>query len=211
METIVEVKDYRAFLQEIVRRFGHGYQLYSLTIYPLKKKDKWLQIDQKILSKYPILGLSKYQRARRKRAGKLNAMMIRYNRYMLIQITLGKDDINITQEETFVDINRQKLILSNLYGSLSFRVGKKNNKITVWFAKDYWRDLKSHWAEKASKATPEAVREEWQKMDQACPSWAGVTHQKVILRTLITSTFKKRGIKGLELEISPLKSTKVWS
>jgi len=210
METTVEVKNYKAFLQELVRRFSHGYHYYSLTIYPEKKREKWQSIDQKILSKYPLLTLSKYQRTRRKRAGKLNAMMIRYDRYMLLQATSGKDDIGLKTKETLENIRKKSLILNNLYGTLCFRVGKKEKGYTVYFEKAYWRDLKAYWSEKASKATPEAVREEWQKMDQACPSWAGVASQKVRLRKLILEKCKKRGIKGLNLEISPLKPVKVW-
>ncbi len=211
METIVEVKDYKAFLQEIVRRFSHGYYFYSLTIYPEKKRDKWQKIDEKLIEKYPILSLSKYQRARRKRASLLNARIIRYGQFMLLQATSGKDDIGLKTEEAFEDIRKKSLVLSNLYGTLSFRIGKKEKGYTVYFEKAYWRDIKSYWAEKALKADIKQIEQEWKKMDQACPSWAGVVSQKVILRKLILEKCKKRGIKSPNLEISPLKSIKVWN
>ena len=207
----VEVKNYRAFLQEVVRRFSHGYYLYALTIYPEKKRDKWHKIDEKLLKKYPILSLSKYQRARRKRASRLNARMLRYGPWMILQASGGKDDSGITAKENFVDIRKQKLILANIYGNLSFRIGMKDGKFTVWLAKDFWRVLKAYWAEKASKEAPAELVKEWQKMDRACPSWAGVASQKVYLRKLILKKLRKRGIKGIIFEISPLKSIKVWN
>jgi len=211
METNVEVLNYKVFLQELVRRFSYGYYLYGLTYYPEKKKDKWLKIDEKLLQKYSIFTLSKYQRARRKRAGLINGRILRYKKWMVIQVTLGQDDVQIIKEENLVDIRKKTLILKNLYGTLSFRIGIKEKGFTVYLEKECWRDLKAYWHEKAAKATPIELIQEWKKFDQACPSWTGITSQKISLRKEVIERLKKRGIKNLNLDISPLKSLKVWN
>lgn len=206
----VEVLDHRIFLQELVRRFGFGYLSYSLTLYPLKKEAKWQKIDEKLVNKYPILGLNKYQRARRKRQGLLNGMVLRYRQFLVIQVTKGKDDLGIKVEERFRDLRDTRLVLPDLYRDLSFRIGWKNNqKITVFIEKGRWREIKAYWFEKAAKATRASIENEWREFDRLAPSWSGIYGQKVILRQLIRDRAQKRGLKDLKLEISLLRARKV--
>jgi hypothetical protein len=201
--------DYRGFLQELVRRFAVGYVNYSLTIYPEKKKDTWGRIDQKILSKYPIFTVSKYSRARRKKCHRLNAMMLRYDRFMVLQASKGTDETDILREERFEDIGRQYLNLQNLHGTLSFRIGRKEGRFTVFLCKDYVRELEAYYTEAAVKSALPGLQAEFAGFNRTVPSWSGIYVQKKRLQRLIVQHARRSGSKWSrdDFPISRMKKT----
>lgn len=95
---------------------SRGYFYHCVIYLPQKKTDKFLQIDQKLISKYAA-DKSKYQRARQKNKKIANFYYLRWENIAIIMHTLGSLD-GLEYDDKFTDISLKKgkinLGISNL-------------------------------------------------------------------------------------------------
>jgi len=189
-----EANTYAGYMQQVVRLAGLGYYNYKVTEYPLKKRTLWPTIDQKIIAKYPLLGLSKFQRARRKAAGLLNAQFVRFDNCATLVISDGRDDCGIRAEESPQDIRKTPLRFSPTK-NLTFQIHQPEGKFTVSLERGCYRDITAYYREAALKSALDAVALEFNGLDRACPSWRGLYAQKVQLRHSILVAARQAGRK----------------
>lgn len=190
----VEVLTYQGFLQQTVRLFGLGYYHYSLTLYPKQKETKWPGIDDKIVAKYPLFDLDKYQRARRKKRGLLNAHFIRFNRFALMLRTTGADDCDLLTAEQWQDVRRSRLVLPGLWQDLDFAIVQPDGVFTVTLDKPCWHRVKDYYVQIAKSKVPvPLIVKEFERLDLALPSWRGLYRQKRALAKLLVTTLRQAG------------------
>lgn len=93
------------FVQQLaVAYVARGYHFYSSAIIP--PEDDPERIDAKLIAKYGV-DCSKWERARRKRAGIANVQYLRYGRFQVLVATKGSGRFH--DEEPFEDFRRRPL------------------------------------------------------------------------------------------------------
>ncbi len=186
-----ELKSYQAFLTQAVRLCGFGYRFYRLSEYPIRKADRWLHTDAKIAAKYPILALSKYQRARRKAQGLVNASFCRFRHLALLQISQGRDDVGILAAERPQDVRKAPIRLA--IHNLVFQIHLLDGHFTVSLAQDCFLDLLAYLREVAAKADLSELKREFAALDMEIPSWRGTNRQRRKMLEEIAKVAKASG------------------
>jgi len=189
-----EVQNWQGFLQQTIRLCALGYTRHKLTVYPNTKRGKWGEIDQKLISNYPLLALSKFQRARRKVSGLLNAQFLRWDRYSLLLATAeGTDDCKITELERFASVFSQSIIF-DVSPTIRLMVGRRNNKFTAFIETQTFKNLEAYYVEQAKRGD-EAIIAEFAGLNAFLPSWSGIIRQKIALRAAIVKSARSAGHK----------------
>lgn len=178
MEVTVEVGDFQAFLQKAVWLAAAGYWHAGVTLRPLAKVDRWPAIDQKLLDRYPVLGLDKYRRAYRKRQGLLNAYLLRHGHQQLILCTEGRDDCGLRSQERLQDARKVPIRLVLPGQKLFIAVAPLEGHWTVRLARDSLILLLAWATELGRKATLEQAIREWAELDRRLPGWRGLIRDK---------------------------------
>jgi len=176
------------FIQEFVRYVSHGYRYYVSAEIPAGK-DVW-SVDRKLVSGYGI-ALSRWARARRKRAGKANVQYLRHGRFFVLVATPGAHVF--FEREKFFDIRERALH----YGGYEVRsvLGPSGKwHASVQIADDQYRRLRAHVEELAGRVSyGEMVRE---LSTLPFEPWAPVATQFRALRGVANRTRREAGISG---------------
>jgi len=126
--------------QTAVCYLQRGYWFYVLGDIPKGKDPE--RIDQKLLEKYQI-GLSKYQRYRRKKLGQASLQYIRYQNTFLLLSTKGEHLFFTEEQSKIQDARRHPL---RVFGySLTYR----DNHALVSLDKETYRNLEAYFLEQA--------------------------------------------------------------
>lgn len=130
------------FEQNIIKRANSGYIYCAMVNYPLKKQDKWTAIDKKLTKKLN-LGLTRSQRAYRKKKKIANYFACRFRSCVFLQKTLGEslesDDEcwqNIAVKPIQLKITVHLELTVGFYPNLS-------KKCVIKLSKQCFRDLKA--------------------------------------------------------------------
>jgi len=97
------------FLQQVVYQVSRGYFFYSIITYPEHKKEKWFNIDRKLLAKYSA-DISKDQRYRRKAKKLACFYFLRWEQYVVVLHTPGLIE-GVTYDDKFWDVRKNPLRL----------------------------------------------------------------------------------------------------
>lgn len=188
----MEVDDFWSFVQKTVWLVANGYWYAGYTARPLAKQDRFEAIDQKLLARYPILGLTKYQRAYRKRRGLLNAHLIRHGRQQLILCTEGRDDIGLFGQEKLQDARRVPIRIMHPAG-FGLAIALLDGHWTVRLARESVIELLAWATELGRKADlPKAVRA-WAELDGHLPGWRGLIRHKRQIRQKLLEEARRAG------------------
>lgn len=190
------VATYQALLQQSVRLLSLGYHWHSLTMRPVRKENNAEDIDRKLVERYPVLALNKFQRARRKQKGLLNAQMVRFQRWQILFRSDGADDCGLVAGETWTDIRRERLVISELWRGFSFVVVRVDGSVTVALHKPNWQGVRAWFAELAKARVPIAViQAQFRQLDRDLPAWHGLYRQKKALAKLVVASLRKAGTR----------------
>ena len=180
------------FVQQLaVAYVTHGYWFY-VTGYIPEHKDPALT-DRKLIERYGI-DVSKWTRARRKRAGLANVQYLRYGRFFVLLATHGEHPFFAEEEVQIRDIRRTPL---NFMGySIACRRGRTGRKhhASVRIHRERFRELKTQFARVAVQRSVEELRGELRTIP--CEPYAPVRDQ---LRILLRAVNRRRKVAGLEL------------
>lgn len=184
------------FIQELVRYVSHGYRYYVAAEIPAGKDA--VSVDRKLVSGYGI-ALSRWARARRKRAGKANVQYLRHGRFFVLLATPGAHVF--FQREKPCDIRERPLH----YGGYEVRSvlgpgGKWH--VSARIAEDQYRRLRAHVEELAPKVSRERIGRELEGLP--FEPWAGVSTQFRALRGVANRARRKAGLSG-EVPITSLR------
>jgi hypothetical protein len=178
--------------QQIVTLVGHGYSQYCLTIYPEKKRLKWLEIDRKIIDKHET-DLGKDQRYRRQVKGFANCIFLRWESIAVILRTPGEFNQG---DDTFYDVSDKPLIIQ-VGETLRLKivpVGSRG-RCTVYIDKTVFRELKAELMDHCRHHRRDVLLKRFQGLN-GIPAFSGITQQK---SGLVTSIVKEGNLHGLKL------------
>lgn len=132
-----------AFVQQLaVSYMGAGYWFYVTGDIPSRKTPA--AVDEKLLQKYDV-GMSKWARARRKRAGFANLHYLRFERFFVLIATKGKH-LFFDEHPDFKDVRRQPLKFAGY--SISYKLGNDQRWHTsVRIHPEEYKKLKAHLVE----------------------------------------------------------------
>jgi hypothetical protein len=140
------VSSWKNYVYLIVTNVAKGYWYYSQFQYPLKKKDKWIKIDEKIIKKYKILG--KDERYRRKKKGLSNYLFFRYQEQCVLLRTEGK--ILDCDDEPWSKLQGSNSIVVKI-NSIELEIKNINNKFSCKLSKRTFREIKAQIREQLEK------------------------------------------------------------
>jgi hypothetical protein len=161
----------------------HGYHYFVLGNIP-ERKDP-LITDQKLIERYGC-DASKWQRARRKRAGLANVRYVRFERTFLLVATKGRSEF--FERERFRDARRSPIRFAGY--SVSFRGGHGSVRIE----RTQYLELKAYFLEQAPKRSLAWFEREFRALPFR--PYAPVRRQ---LGTILRRVNEKRLWAGLEL------------
>src|SRR5690625_4941401 len=174
---------WKGFLQQIVSQLAFGYEYYHITIYPEKKKDKWLQIDKKLIHKYQTKK-SKFQRSRIKAKGFVNFYFLRWENIAVILHSDGNISKDITYDDKFKNLGKNPMLLK-ISERITFKIqisNIRNKKIDVFLEKESYQNIKEQIYEIAIKTKrKENIINEFKKLN-GLPSYRGINQQQSNLR-----------------------------
>jgi hypothetical protein len=145
------------FVQQLaVSYIGHGYWFYVTGIVPDRKDP--LAVDGKLIEHYGI-DISKWARARRKRAGLANVHYLRHERFFVLIATAGEHRF-FEEEKSFRDVRRDALRFDR------YSIGYKRDPGGKWHPSvrihpDAYREAKAYLLEIACRRSAEELAAEF--------------------------------------------------
>lgn len=183
---------WQGLVQQVVYLVGRGYYFHCVTELPEKKRDKWEQIDQKLIGKYSA-DKSKWQRARQKGKKTANFYYLRWNNLSVLLHTLGSIESGSSYDDNFKDIRdkkgRLKIQISKLIGLEIFLGDCKkggSRQVTVKLDKDTYTGFKAIFDDVAATKNVKYMVKEFDKLN-GFPAWGGIIKQKRELARFIVN------------------------
>jgi len=183
---------WQGLVQYVVYLVSRGYYFYHITYFPLKKKDKFEEIDRKLIGKYKTY-LSKFQRYRRKAKGLANFAYVRWHNIAIILHTPGEIEEGIVYDDQFHDIRERPLeIKVSDLTALVIRI--IDGRVTVRLSRETYEGLRIVLYETAKTKDKQLMLNEFRKID-AFPSWAGIFEQKKNLARYLVKQARRNEVK----------------
>jgi hypothetical protein len=140
------------FIQQLaVSYVANGYWFYVTGLIP-KAKDPRV-VDEKLVSKYGI-DISKFARARRKRAGMANLHYLRFGRFFVLIATHGRHRFFDEERAVIRDVRQTPLKFASY--AVSYRGGHAHVRIET----QTFRALKAYFLERALRRSSEQLEDE---------------------------------------------------
>src|SRR5262249_7917231 len=148
------------FLQQLaVAYLGHGYWFYVTGKVPEGKDPA--AVDHKLLEKYEV-GISKWARARRKRAGLANCQYLRFDRFFVLLASYGRHPF-FEGEPGFKDARQEPIRFPGYSVGVKRGVDGRLHP-SVRIHPENYRELRAHFVERATHRTAEAVADELRRV-----------------------------------------------
>ena len=179
------------FIQQLaVGYISNGYYFYVAGVIPSNKSVD--RVDAKILAAYDI-AISKWTRARRKKAGQANVQYLRYGRFYVILATHGVHSFFSAEAKRLKD-NRKTPILFHCYsiGCRRERGGGAYHA-SVRINRDYLRELKGRFIDSSTRSGVQELARKFYTLP--FEPYAPVQNQ---LRELLRAVNRCRVVAGLE-------------
>jgi hypothetical protein len=147
-----EATTLEGFLQQLaVCYVGRGYWFYVTGFVPLGKDPEC--VDKKLIERYGI-DISKWSRARRKRAGSASVQYIRFRRFFVLLATHGNHRFFADEGPNIKDARKAPITFSGY--SVSCREGRPHVRI----AKQEFLGIKAHFLDLARRHPAERIQRE---------------------------------------------------
>lgn len=140
------------FIQQLATSYlRHGYYFYVLGLVPAEKDPA--RIDEKLVDRYDV-AISKWDRARRKRAGLANVQYLRFQRHFVLLATHGEHRFFAEEKARLRDVRHVALRVGGY--ALSIRQGH----VRVAIELEEYRRLKAYFLEVATHRRAEVLASE---------------------------------------------------
>lgn len=147
-----EATTLEGFLQQLaVCYVGRGYWFYVTGFVPLEKDPAC--VDKKLIERYGI-DISKWSRARRKRAGAASVQYIRFRRFFVLLATHGNHRFFSEERANIRDVRRAPITFGGY--SVSSRSGRPHVRI----AKEEFLGIKAFFIELAHRSSTDRIERE---------------------------------------------------
>lgn len=155
-----ETVSVEGFVQQLaISYIGHGYWFYVTGVVPEHKDPE--RVDEKLLEQYDA-GLSKWARARRRRAGLANVHYIRHDRFFVLIASRGEHRF-FQDEPNHKDVRRDAIRFGGY--SIGYRMGvDRRSHPSVRIHPEEYRKLKAHLLSVACHRSVENLIAEFQRV-----------------------------------------------
>jgi len=175
--------NWQYFIQQILCLANRGYYYFHTVNLPIKKQDKWQQVDQKLINKYHI-NKSKFQRSRAKKKGIANFYYYRCSSVAVILHTSGEVSKDIVYDDKFEDVRSKNLII-NISQDIQLQVAlnkakssEKRDSYTIKFTDKCVSSIKINLEEVVKTKNKAIIIKEFDNLN-GVPAYSGVIDQKV--------------------------------
>lgn len=185
-----EAKSLPGFIQQLaVAYVAHGYFFYVSGLVPEGKGPE--AVDEKLLRKYRV-GLSRWARVRRKRAGLSNVHYLRHGRFFVLLATKGEHPFFAEEAKRVKDIRRDSLSFAGY--SIGWKMGSdRKGHPSVRIHPKRYLELRDYFLELATRRSVEALALEFGRLP--FEPFAPVRSQ---LLSILRKVNRKRREAGLE-------------
>ena len=147
-----EASSLEGFIQQLaVSYLPHGYWFCVAGEIPPGKDPR--AVDQKLTQRYGV-SLSRWARARRKKAGNANVHYLRYERFFVLIATHGHHPFFEEERTSIFDVRRSPVRVGGY--AVSFRHGRSHVRLEA----ERYRELKAHFLTLATHRTASAIADE---------------------------------------------------
>ena len=180
-----EATSVEGFIQQLaVAYFGNGYWFYVVGQVPEGKDPR--RVDEKLIARYQI-DLSKWARARRKRAGQANLQYLRYGRLFVLLATHGQHAF-FEEEASAIRDARKTPIRFRGY-SISYRGGHPHVRID----QEEYKRLKAYFLELALHRSAERLGSELARLP--FEPYAPIRRQLLMVLRAVNRERKRAGFE----------------
>lgn len=184
-----------AFIQQLaVAYVARGYWFYVSGWIPFNKDAE--TVDRKLIEKYGI-DVSKWERARRKRAGLANLHYLRHGRTFVLIATHGQHPFFEEEADQIRDIRRVPFKLGG------YSVSHRNGHASVRIDQETYRRLKVYLTDLAVRRSAEHMAEEFRMLH--FEPYAPVRRQLLNLVRAVNRARKQAGFESMPVECLRLK------
>jgi len=188
--TAVVALSVSGFVQQLaVSYVSNGYFFYVVGSIP---PDKYpLTIDAKLIARYGI-GVSKWTRARRKRAGEASVQYLRHGRFFVILTTHGRHRFFEEEQAVIRDVRRVPI---KCFG---YAVSHRRGHVCVRIEREEFKRLKAHFLELAAHRRAETIASEFARLP--FEPYAPVRRQLITLWRAVNRVRKTAGFEPAPIE-----------
>lgn len=173
------------FIQQLaVAYVAHGYWFYVPGWVPFDKDVE--AVDRKLIEKYGI-DLSKWERARRKKAGLANLHYLRHGRTFILIATHGQHRFFEEEASVICDIRRSPFKVGG------YSVSHRNGHASVRIAQESYKRLKAYLTDLAPRRSAEHMAEEFRMIHHE--PYAPVRRQLLNLLRAVNRARKQAGFE----------------
>lgn len=200
------IGEWVAFVQQVQFLVSRGYYEFHLVHYPVSKQQKFLKIDNKLITKYNA-NLNKDKAYYNKKKGYCNFKFLRHEALGILLKTDGNLNKNIMMDDKFINIKEEKIRIQ-IGETLVLLIGyDEKGAITVFMDKKTYRTVKVTCFQYIESKKFNRAIETFNALN-ALPSWGGIVSQKIKMKEQIikklTENLKKEEVyaKSLQLKIN---------
>jgi len=195
-----EAKNADAFVQQVANYVAAGYRYHVSGVIPEKKDPT--AVDRKLIGQYGV-NISKWAKARRKKAGGANVQYLRYERFFVLLVTPGRHPIH-DEEPGIKDIHRNPIRFQGY--SIGCGLGRDGRyHASVRIHMEEYRRLKAYFLGMAVHRSEQTLAREFRRLPFV--PYAPVRQQ---LLNLLRGVNRERSLAGYSrLPISVLKLSRV--
>lgn len=192
---------WQGLMQMVVYLVGRGYYYHKVVKYPLKKKDRWLDIDRKMIAIYQC-AKSKHQRVRMKKRGEARFMFYRYEDVAVVLHSDGALPPGLPCAD-FRDIRARyaEIPVSDRIVFFVY-VDRKTGRTTVRLTRESYLAVKREIEETCRSGKAYEIINVVERLN-GLPAWHGIHEQKVNLAKLAVTWAKKarRRVRYSQIDI----------
>jgi hypothetical protein len=183
-----------AFVQQLaVAYIGRGYYFYVTGRVPPEKSPE--SVDAKLIALYGI-DLSKWSRARRKKAGRAAVQYLRFGRDFVLLATHGEHPFFEREANRIRDVRREPLKVAG------YSIGHRGGAVRVHIERERYLSLRAYLVDIATKRSKESLERELYELPWE--PYAPVRGQYLSLYRLIGALRASAGLPGLSPHCVPL-------
>ena len=184
-----------AFIQQLaVAYVANGYWFYVHGWIPLNKDPE--TVDSKLIEKYGI-DVSKWERARRKKAGRANLQYLRHGRHFVLIATHGLHPFFDEEAVNIRDIRRVPFKLGG------YSVSHRNGHASVRIDQEAYKRLKVYLTDLAPRRSVEHMIEEFRMLE--FEPYAPIRRQLLNLLRAVNRERKRAGFDTVPVDCLRLK------
>lgn len=177
------------FIQQIQHLVSRGYTEFHLVKYPEHKEDKFLKIDQKIITKYKA-NLNKDKAYYNKKKKFANFKFLRCGADAIILKTAGNLNEGVIVDDEFISVKKQKIQIK-IGGRTTLMIGyDEKDVVTVFLSQESLRTIKVTCLEYLESGQFYQAVRAFNHMN-ALPSWSGIVQQKITMKTELVRVLNK--------------------